>query len=87
MSGAPGCLEVHSQRALLTDREPILGRLAVDEEATPRSKVGCRTGPIRSVLLSDDEEQPDSTLALLGKRSAAATMAAARPFASQLPRP
>ena len=88
MGGAARRVEVDPERALLADRELVLGRLAVDQEAAPGLEARGGPGAVRAVLLPDQEQQPDPPLA--GLRAAAppaATMAAAMPFASQLPRP
>ena len=87
VGGAAGGVQVHPERALLADREPVLRGLAVDQEPAARLEVGGRAGAVRAILLAYQEQQADAPLAAAASRSAAATMAAARPLASQLPRP
>jgi hypothetical protein len=51
--GAPGGDEIGTEDALLPDRELVLGRLAIDEEATPRLegvRGGSALGRVRAAL-------------------------------------
>ena len=59
--------QVHAERALLADRQAVLGRLAVDQEAPARLQAGRRAGAVGAVLLADQEQQPDPPLAARGQ--------------------
>ena len=60
-------LDGHAQGALLRGGESIPRRLAVDEDAPLRRQGGRRERPIRTVLLSNHEEQPHPVLSLGGE--------------------
>src|ERR1700687_2591592 len=49
-----------AKRALGAARQLALVRLSVDQKATLRSKIVCRSRAIRPLFLSDDEEQLDA---------------------------
>ena len=76
------------QRALGAAGQVTLGRLAVDEEATARGEPVRRARPVGPLLLADHEQQArPATRHRRPDRSAAASIAAAIPLASQAPRP
>src|ERR1700736_6649820 len=52
-----------AKRALGAARQLALGRLSVDQKATLRSKIVCRSRAVRALFLSDDEQQLDALFA------------------------
>ena len=67
--------------------QPIVGRLAVDQESRAGWRRVRRRGAVASALLPDDEQSPTRRSPLARSRSAAATCAARMPLASHAPRP
>jgi hypothetical protein len=64
MRGHSARLDGHAQGALLRGREAIPRWLAIDQDAPLRRQRGCGECPVRTVLLSNHEEQPHPVLSL-----------------------
>ena len=61
--GAAGGGQPQAQDAARRDAEPVVGRLAVDQEpGLPRRGIRGR-GAVAAPFLADDEQQPDARLA------------------------
>src|SRR5829696_9577377 len=56
--------QVYPKRTLLSNRQPVLGRLAVDQEAPSGTQLSGRTGPIGAILFTYQKQQSDPPLTL-----------------------
>ena len=62
--GHAGRLEYDLERPLLRGHEPVVGRLAIDQEAAFGLQRRGRARAVGPVLLANDEEQPDAPVAV-----------------------
>ena len=84
----PVALQPHAIDAARRDAEPVVRRLAVDQEAAIRG--GERVRGLRAVaapLLADDEQQADARLAGRAQPLGGGDLRDQRALASQAPRP